>query len=217
VNSKLLRYAITDRFGTSSGRQNSVAADPRPILLRQAAQLAAGGTDFLQLREKDLPAGELADLARGLLDALQHSATKLLINSRADIAVATGAHGVHLTSSAEELTPRQVHEIYAVAKLAPPLVTVSCHTLAEVLRHRFEPVTAILFGPVFEKVASRETRLEGMGLDLLRQACLLATPIPVLALGGVTGENMASCMEAGAGGVAGIRLFSREETLCLVP
>ena len=186
-------------------------ASQRAGLIRLAQQLASQGVDYLQLREKDLPAGTIASLAKDLLGALHGSSTRLLINSRADVAVAAGAHGVHLTSSPDELTPQQVHALYSGASLPAPVVTVSCHTIADVVRHRLNPITAILFGPVFEKVLTKGAdpgRLEGTGLERLREACTAAAPIPVFALGGVTTDHVSACLEAGAAGIAGIRLFN---------
>jgi thiamine-phosphate pyrophosphorylase len=209
VNSKLLRYAITDRTQFSrNGLELDASFDLETALNRQAAWLATDGIDFLQLREKDLSAAELASLARSLLDTLRDSSTKLLLNARADIAVAIGAHGVHLTSSPGELTPRQIHDLYVRAGLPTPVVTVACHSLEDIVRHRLQPITAILFGPVFEKVVSgKQTGVEAAGIALLHQACLAAAPVPVLALGGVTQDRIPACLQAGAGGVAGIRLF----------
>jgi thiamine-phosphate pyrophosphorylase len=143
------------------------------------------------------------------------SAPKLLINSRADVAVASGADGVHLTSATGELTPADVRKLYASAGLPEPIVSVSCHTLSEIPRARDADATFILFGPVFEKVvstpsstASREARLsEGVGLNLLHLACTTAAPTPVLALGGITPENTSATLAAGAAGVAAIRMF----------
>jgi thiamine-phosphate pyrophosphorylase len=224
----MLRYAITARrrFGVDeASRANALVA--------QAERLAArGDVDYLQLRQKNLPPGELATLARRILKALRtHAADparrpRLLINSRADVASAVRADGVHLTSSPGELTPEQVRALYAEAGLPLPTVSLSCHTLAEVIAARglragfgsgdalcFAPDPAttpdlILFGPVFEKRIGDEPVAEGSGLKLLREACAAAAPIPVLALGGVTEENSAACLEAGVSGIAGIRLFS---------
>jgi len=204
VKRRTLRYAISNRNAFAGDQQTRIAG-----LLEQAAALATDGVDFLQLREKDLPAAELASLARALLHTLRGSHTKLLINSRADVALATAAHGVHLTSSPGQFTPRQIHELYAAASLPTPIVTLSCHTLEEIVRHRLEPLTAILFGPVFEKVVSGEPTAEGTGLALLERACAAAAPTPVLALGGITPTNTPACLHAGAAGVAGIRLFAR--------
>jgi thiamine-phosphate pyrophosphorylase len=214
VNVKQLQYAITDRSLLSrNGLVSDDSFDWQTATYLQAAQLAAEGIDFLQLREKDLPAAELVSLARGLLHIVRPFPIKLLINARADIAVAIRAHGVHLTSSPEELTPRQVHDLYAHAGLPFPVVTVAAHSIEDIVRHRHERISAFLFGPVFEKVDGGEKlNVDATGLDLLHQACLAAAPVPVLALGGVTAENTAECLQAGAGGIAGIRLFKKPDS-----
>ena len=200
----MLRYAITDRALYPGDEHEKQAAT-----LRQAAHWAADDIDLIQLREKDLPAADIAALARGLLKAIAaaSSATKFLINSRADIALATGAHGVHLTSVPGELTPTQVRTLYARVNLPTPIITVSCHTPDEVHRAHADSVDAILFGPVFEKVIAGQTIIPGQGLDQLRAACTAASPVPVYALGGVTLTNARACTTAGAAGIAGIRVF----------
>jgi thiamine-phosphate pyrophosphorylase len=238
----MLRYAITDRarFSAESGQQAEPAR--QAALLRQAARLAAEGIDFLQLREKDLSAAVLAELARRLIEALhanrenstngtlKRPAPRLLINSRADVAIATRADGVHLTSSPNELTPAQVRVLYAAAGLAAPIVSLSCHSLADVARaassNPDERPTHILFGPVFEKVVAEIAAPEvqasekspgnkkisaGTGLDLLHAACQAAAPIPVLALGGITCANTNLCLDTGAAGIAAIRLYCDTE------
>jgi thiamine-phosphate pyrophosphorylase len=103
-----------------------------------------------------------------------------------------------------------VRSLYASAGLPEPVVSVSCHTLAEVDAARTAGVTLILFGPVFEKRADGDLISEGTGLDLLRAACAAAAPIPVLALGGITETNTAACLAADASGIAAIRLFASE-------
>jgi thiamine-phosphate pyrophosphorylase len=200
----MLRYAITSRSlypGDESQRQDA--------LVREASRWAGDGINFVQLREKDLPATDIAALAHKIFQALAlvASPTKLLINSRADIAIAIGAHGVHLTSDRDELTPGQVCHLYASANLTPPIVTISCHTLDDVQRVREDRADAILFAPVFEKSLPGGRILQGQGLERLHAACVAATPVPVYALGGVTLENAPACMAAGAAGIAGIRLF----------
>jgi thiamine-phosphate pyrophosphorylase len=198
----MLRYAITGRALYPGDELRQQAA-----LLHQASRWVADGIDFIQLREKDLPASDVAALAREILQtiAAKASPTKVLINSRPDIALATGAHGVHLTAHPDELTIAQVRSLYDSANPAP-IITISCHTLEEVHRARVNQADAILFAPVFEKIIAGQP---GQGLDRLRAACLAASPIPVYALGGVTVENAPACLDAGAAGIAGIRLFHR--------
>lgn len=200
----MLRYAITSRTLYPGDELQQQAA-----LVRQAARWASDGIGLIQLREKDLPAAALTVLARTILQsiALAGSATRLIINSRPDIALATGAHGVHLPASPEELTPTQVRDLYANANLPAPIITVSCHTLEDVSRARQNKADAVLFAPVFEKTVSGEIVAPGQGLDRLRAACAAASPITVYAMGGVTLENAQSCLDAGAVGIAGIRLF----------
>lgn len=197
----MLRYAITSRALFPGDERQQRAA-----LVEQAARWASAGINFIQLREKDLPAAALAELARNLLKTLAPS-TKLLINSRPDIAIAVTAHGVHLPAAPGELTPEKVRDLFAAAALPPPMITVSCHTLAEVARARDNRVDSILFAPVFEKIVAGGGGGPGRGLDQLRGACTAAAPVPVLALGGVTLENAPACVGAGAAGIAGIRLF----------
>lgn len=206
----MLRYAITDRARASSDEPSQQQA-----LLRQAESLAQDGVDFVQLREKDLEAGTLASLARKLLAVLRShpKAPKLLISSRADVAVAIGADGVHLTSATGELTPAHIRQLYASAGLPEPIISISCHALSDIPSAR--DATLILFGPVFEKVVSAPSSTgsgealiaDGIGLNLLHLACATASPTPVLALGGITPENTSATLEAGAAGVAAIRMF----------
>lgn len=205
----MLQYAITSRnlfHGSDRERQSA--------LLAEAAGWIENRIDFIQLREPDLPAASQIALARNILQQIRAfaSPTKLLIHSRPDVAIVAGAHGVHLTASSNELTPAQVRNLFAAAvftaaKCPLPIVTISCHTLPEVMRACNHQVDAILFAPVFEKPLPGQPPLPGQGLDRLREACLAAAPIPVYALGGVTRENSSSCLHAGAAGVAGIRLF----------
>ncbi len=200
----MLRYAITNRaLYSGDGPQQQTA------LLRQASRWVADGIDLIQLREKDLPDATLAELSRAILEVIAQTTgpTKLLINSRPDIAIATGAHGVHLTAAAGELTTTRVRELYAAANLPAPIISVSCHSLEEVRHARDNRTDAILFAPVFEKTIAASATLPGQGLDRLGDACSAASPVPVYALGGVTLQNAASCLEAGAAGIAGIRLF----------
>jgi thiamine-phosphate pyrophosphorylase len=200
----MIRYAITSRDLYPGDEQ-----EKQSTLLAEASRWIAEGIEFIQLREKDLPAAALANIARNLLQQinLTLSPTRLLLNFRPDIALATGAHGVHLSSSPEELSPAQVRTLYASVGRPLPVVTISCHTQAEVQLAHQQKVDAILFAPVFEKPLADDTKLAGQGLHQLRAACLAAAPIPVYALGGVTVKNAPACLEAGAAGVAGIRLF----------
>ena len=212
---------ITDRSqfpGPDSAR--------RKRLLEKIAEAAHAGVDYIQLREKDLSGRELEELAREAMRILlttrpsplatHRLATRrspltprLLINSSADVALAAGAAGVHLRS--DDISPREVRALWAQAsrnekaETRNPVISTSCHTLAEVSRAAAARATFALFGPVFEKSGIATPR----GLDLLRRAC--REPIPVLALGGVTLANAHACLNAGVRGIAAIRLFQQND------
>jgi thiamine-phosphate pyrophosphorylase len=212
---RCLLYYITDRSqfrGDEHARHRS--------LLAKIAEAACAGVDYIQFREKDLSARGLEMLARDALAAVRNSVplrtekrelrTRLLINSRTDVALATGADGVHLR--ADDVTPHEVRRVLEVSADRPPttdhfLVAASCHTYEDVIRAESEGVDFAVFAPVFEKRAAPGT--QPAGLAVLREAC--RAKIPVLALGGGTIENAASCLNAGAAGIAGIRVFQENK------
>jgi thiamine-phosphate pyrophosphorylase len=200
----MLRCAITNH--TASGFVNDAQIEQ---LQNQVRHWAADGIDLIQLREKNLDAGALFALAEAALRTLHEmqSPTKLLINTRADVAIAAHAHGVHLTSHPDELTPQQVRELFTHAGVPAPIVSVSCHTPSDVARARHNAADFIFFGPVFEKRINGEFVSDGVGIEALALACTIAEQVPVLALGGVTPQNTAVCLASGAAGIAGIRTF----------
>jgi thiamine-phosphate pyrophosphorylase len=158
--------------------------------------------EFILIREKHLAAGALAALAREVLAAVRGTGTRVLVARRVDVALAVGADGVHLAGSAWELTVVQVRELMPGA-----FVSVSCHAIDEVRRAREGGASAVLFGPVFGKTVDGVEVVGGVGLNFLRQACLSAHGMSIFALGGMSTMNARECMDAGATGIAGIRMF----------
>ena len=211
---RCLLYYITDR-SQLPGDENA----RRQALLAKIGEAARAGVDYIQLREKDLGARALEALAREAMGILREEerrasqpiATRLLINSRTDVALAVGADGVHLRAG--DISPHEVAQIWnscgvgALGRESWPLIAVSCHSASDVLRAQAESANFAVFAPVFEKRGTAEVKPTGAAA--LRQAC--AARIPVLALGGVTLKNAACCLAAGAAGIAGIRLFQENK------
>jgi thiamine-phosphate pyrophosphorylase len=163
--------------------------------------LLSGGVDWVQIRDKELCARELMDLVRAVMALPNPNGAKILVNSRVDVALAAGAAGVHLPAGS--IAPSDWRQI------TPPgfLLGVSCHTMEEVARAEEEGADYVFFGPVFSPL-SKTSDLAPRGLEELRRVAR-AVKMPVLALGGITEENAVDCVEAGAAGVAGIRLFEQ--------
>jgi thiamine-phosphate pyrophosphorylase len=204
---RCLLYYITDRSqfrGDESAR--------RRALLAKVAEAARARVDYIQFRERDLSARELETLAREVVAAVRENSpsTRLLINSRTDVALAAGADGVHLR--ADDVAPHEVRGLLEVSGHRPLttdhfLVAASCHSNEDVIRAEREAVDFAVFAPVFGKRNAPGT--QPAGLAALREAC--RAKIPVLALGGINVENAASCLNAGAAGIAAIRLFQENK------
>ena len=149
------------------------------------------GVDLIQIRAKELTARELLRLVeRAVLLAGQ----RVLVNTRTDIAMACHAGGVHLPANSP--SPRSIVP-------AGFMIGVSCHTIAELHTAEREGADFAVYGPVFDNPGKGHP----IGLDAFR-AAVRSVGMRVYALGGVTEENAESCIEAGAYGIAGIRLFS---------
>jgi thiamine-phosphate pyrophosphorylase len=204
----LLLYYITDRRQFAGDEQQR-----RERLLVHISKAARCGVDFIQLREKDLTTRELENLAKVAVNAVRSSGgtTRVLTNSRTDLAIMAGADGVHLRS--KDISPTEVRSIWTLAgRTDRPKVAVSCHTEAEVMKAKNNGADFVVFGPVFEN--KDRAKVEPCGFQQLSSACRHG--IPVLALAGVTVENAVSCIEAGAAGVAGIRLFQEGDVAEMV-
>ena len=210
----MILYYITDRAQFAGDE-----AARRSQLLSKIEEAARAGVDYIQLRERDLTARELEKLAGAAMQRVaKFPQTQLLINSRIDVAISVGADGVHLR--ADDINAGDARAVFGVAagyQGRQPVIGVSCHSAREVaLAESFGADFAVL-GPVFQKQGSAGSEL---GLTELARACrreaAAASPMPVLALGGVTATNAANPVTAGAAGVAGIRLFQQAEIASLV-
>lgn len=188
-------YLVSDRRRLFSPAETFSEPEARTRLIRLAQRAREDGIDFIQLREKDLSARAVFELAREMVAVLTGSTTRLLINDRLDTALAAGAAGVHLTT--RSLSPE------IARRTVPPgfLIGTSTHT-AEELAAAAGFADFAVCGPVFETPGKTAIGLERFA-ELVRDARL-----PVFALGGITKENTPLVLAAGAAGIAGIRLFS---------
>jgi len=172
-------YLITDR--KAAGKRG---------LLPTLEDAFRGGVRLVQLREKDLSARELLSLAKEVKELAIRYGGRLLINDRTDIALLSGADGVHLTS--ESYPPKDARRLLGAEKL----IGVSTHAIDEALRAEEEGADFVTFGPVFE-TPSKAGMGGPLGLERLKEA-VARLSIPVYGLGGLNASNMMEVAATGA-------------------
>jgi thiamine-phosphate pyrophosphorylase len=193
VNPHLLYY-ITDRHGLADRAL-------KPFLYKAIN----AGVDVIQIREKDLETRELLALAQECSVEARAVRTRILVNDRLDVALAAGAHGIHL--GGRSLPVARVRSISTQGFL----VGVSCHSVRDVLEAEPAGADYALLGPIFDTPSKRGYG-SPLGLRVVEEAASKAK-IPVYALGGITVDTSRSCFEAGAQGVAAIRMFQDAPSL----
>jgi thiamine-phosphate pyrophosphorylase len=200
---------VTDRHAFEAERIPSDGPPNDPTPLRAHAlhdsirRAAAAGADWIQIREKDLSARALVDLARFAVAETRATAARVLVNDRLDVALAANAAGVHLGE--KSLPLETVIEWGRSASRLDFLIGVSCHSLESARAAERGGADYIFFGPVFA-TPSKAAFGAPQGIERLREVCA-SVEIPVLAIGGVNLENARASIAAGAAGIAAIRLF----------
>ena len=197
-------YLITS--GATTTESNPASKDFQNVLALVRAAIKAR-ISLIQLREKNLPARMLYELALQCVSLTRGTETRLLVNDRADVARAAGADGVHLTSLSLEASVirRSFGRRF--------LIGVSTHSLAEARAARdCGAADFAVFGPIYD-TPSKRAYGPPLGLGNLHKAAHIVSPFPLIALGGITQENAQATLRAGAKGLAAIRLFADPNTL----
>jgi len=161
----------------------------------QVALFSDGGATFIQLREKHLAPREFYQEAETALRIARGLGVRLLINDRADIALALGADGVHLGQ--DDLPPEAARRLLG----DDAIIGCSTHNIEQALQAARYPVDYIAIGPVFP-TASKVNPDPVVGLDGLRRVRDGIGQIPLVAIGGITRENAPDVLDAGADAVA---------------
>jgi len=187
---------VTDRRRlVTSGDRFEVARD---ALVRVVEEAVAAGVTLVQVREPGLETSQLADLVAAIVEVARGSRTLVVVNDRLDVALTSGAHGVHLRG--DSIPPR------AARSIAPPgfLVGRSVHHLEEARDHA-PAVDYLIAGTVFP-TSSKPSTERLLGTSGLHEISVAVT-VPVIAIGGVTVERFGEVAAAGAAGIAAIGLF----------
>jgi thiamine-phosphate pyrophosphorylase len=198
---------VTDRKGLEVSPEKQCEA-----LVGGMEIAARAGVDWIQVREKDLPGRALAELLREALGRVP-AGCRILLNDRLDVAYALGAGGVHLGE--ESLSVEDARRLVRGRSEAQDfLVGASTHSLAAALSAEKAGADYLVFGPVYA-TPSKAQYGPPQGIGRLAEVCH-AVSLPVLAIGGITVENARVCREAGAAGIAAIRLFEESSNLAAV-
>jgi thiamine-phosphate pyrophosphorylase len=170
-------------------------------ILRLVQAAVDAEVPLFQIREKALPSRVLYELTARAAEITRGSKTRLLVNDRSDIARTAGADGVHLTT--QSLPVQVVRKIYG----SELLIGVSTHSLQAAREAAGAGADFVVFGPVFE-TESKRVYGAPQGLAKLREVTSELREFPVVAIGGITLDNVEKCFAAGASGVAAIRLLN---------
>jgi thiamine-phosphate pyrophosphorylase len=190
-----LKFPIPIVYPITSGKTS-----PDDILQFVRAAVDAE-VPLFQIREKSLSGRVLFELVVRAAEITRGSKTRLLVNDRSDIARAAGADGVHLTT--QSLPVEVVRNVFG----AEFVIGVSTHSLDEARVAQAGGADFVVFGPVFE-TESKRAYGEPQGLEKLREVTRALEEFPVVAIGGIELQNVGACFEAGARGVAAIRLLN---------
>lgn len=203
---------VTDRRALEAAvtPTNSPPGTPSPLPTRtlhdSIRRAAAAGATWIQIREKDLDARSLVDLARFAVAETLAAGVRVFMNDRLDVALAAGAAGVHLGE--KSLPLEAVIEWRRSTGRSDFQVGVSCHSLESARAAELGGADYIFFGPVYA-TPSKAAYGAPQGIERLREVCR-SVEIPVLAIGGINLENAGACLDAGAAGIAAIRMFQSQ-------
>lgn len=175
-------------------------------VLQQIESAIEAGISIIQIREKNLSSKFIFDLAVQATNLSRNSSTKILINDRADIALAAKADGVHLTSTS---IPTKV-----VRSIFPKnfIIGISTHKLEEVISAKNDGADFAVFSSIYQTVSKAQYG-EPQGIERLTEVVETAKDFPVIALGGIKLENIPEISQTGVSGISAISLFENTEKL----
>jgi len=179
-------YPITDRH--VSGLSHA----------EQVVQLSEGGATLIQLREKIDPPSKFYLQAEAALRVACERGVKIIVNDRVDIALALKVAGVHLGQ--EDLAPEAARRILG----HDAIIGFSTHNLEQAQLAAQMPVDYVAIGPIFP-TTTKDSLNQPVGLEGLQRVREALGAIPLVAIGGITSENSALVLKAGADAVAIIR------------
>ena len=191
-------YLITDGTATAEN-----FAEQKQKLIQLIKIAVEAKVSLIQIREKRIPARMVFELTVEAVNLTKNTATKLLINDRADIAAAANADGVHLTATS--LSAAIIRQNFPKNFI----IGVSAHTLEKAETAKLEGADFITFSPIYHSPDKGEPQ----GIERLKAVCEHLKPFPVIALGGIDETNISAVLDCGASGFAAIRFLNDADNL----
>jgi thiamine-phosphate diphosphorylase len=186
---------VSDRLALA--RAVAPLVDPLQALERQVAAAVDAGVDLVHIRERDLESGRLRDLAGACAARAAGTATRIVVNDRLDVALVSGAHGVHLRGDSYSAADAR--------RLAPAGFLIGCSVRNAAAAAAAADADYLVLGTVFPTPSKPDgPTVVGTG-ELARAASV--SPVPVLAIGGMAEDRLGEVARTGAAGIAAIRLF----------
>ncbi len=201
-NKRPLIYLISDNSLTDT----NFGEDSKRFLDLVSAAVEAK-IALIQIREKQLSGKNLFYLAGCAAQITQNTQTLLLVNDRADVALAAAADGVQLT--ANSLTAKTIRKNFP----EDFIIGVSAHSLSEIKSAAATGANFATFGPIFPTPSKAHYNLPPQGVEKLEEICAAVGNFPIIALGGIDETNFAAVLQAGASGVAAIRFLNDSQNL----
>ena len=193
---------VTDRHRVQASERPGRPRSPgiNDQLVRLVRHAAVAGVNLVQIRERGLDDRGLLALTRAIVAAVEGTSAKVVVNDRVDIAIAAGAHGVHLRADSPPAA--------AVKTIVPAgfLIGRSVHSEAEAVEAAGTGLDYLILGTIFP-TASKPGGGSTLGLAPLERAAH-GIPVPILAIGGITADTVRKVAAAGAAGFAAIGLFA---------
>ena len=161
----------------------------------QVRLLSLGGATLVQLREKEMSPKEFYEQAKAAVAVAEQCGVRLIINDRADIALAAGAQGVHLGQ--DDMPPEAARKLLGDQSI----IGYSTHNIEQARKALTLPIDYIAIGPIF-KTSTKSDTSPTLGLDGLRAVRQAVGNAQLVAIGGISHTNARAVIEAGADSVA---------------
>jgi thiamine-phosphate pyrophosphorylase len=161
----------------------------------QVKLLSLGGATLIQLREKRMPAREFYEQAKEAVEVAARRGVQLIVNDRVDVALAVGAHGVHLGQ--DDMPPEAARRLLG----SEAVIGYSTHNIEQAVAAAKLPIDYLAIGPIFATTTKSDTA-PVLGLEGLRTVRRVVGAFPLVAIGGITSANAADVIAAGADSVA---------------